>query len=449
MAINIGDSIGGGASVGSVLFVGAGTLLAQDNVGFYFDPATNTLKTKDQSNSDSASFAIGTGDVGGSSTGGSGALTIQTGDGSPNTSGTGTAGNSGAVTVETGTGGSADNGSLAGNSGNLNLKTGSGGGNVFSGFSGGSAGHIVLQPGSGGSGPAGTGAGGSTLVRASNSGDILAVQNSTGTTTHFAVNNSGNVRIGTATSAARLHLGAGTASLPPLKFDSGSLLTSPATGALEWDGNEYFRTNANGRRPLGTSLELRNIFDFGAKGDGTDDQTAFQAAVTSLVNTGGVVWVPPGKIYGLASMVTIQSQHPIWIVSRMGGWNNPHDPDQGSIRPIAAINEPADAMFKWVKVGTGINTAGSGGVIGVKFIGGASYQSGRTGFRKHRNLKQRNQYDGRNGFQPDLYDSRASSNCGRRDPCSRLCQGNSGECKRYAADYRQIRRHECGQHWPD
>jgi hypothetical protein len=52
MAINIGDSIGGGATVGSVLFVGAGTLLAQDNFGFYFDPATNTLKSKDQSNSD-------------------------------------------------------------------------------------------------------------------------------------------------------------------------------------------------------------------------------------------------------------------------------------------------------------------------------------------------------------------------------------------------------------
>jgi hypothetical protein len=375
MAINIGDAIGGGATVGSVLFVGAGTLLAQDNFGFYFDPATNTLKTKDQTNSDSASFAVGTGDVGGSSTGGSGALTIETGDGSPNLSASSTAGNSGAITVQTGAGGNADNGSLAGNSGNLNLETGNGGGNVFSGFSGGSAGHIVLQPGSGGSGPAGTGAGGSTLVRASNSGDILAVQNSAGTTTHMAVNNSGNMRIGTSSSAARLHLGAGTTSLPPLKFDSGSLLTSLATGTLEWDGSEFYRTNANGRRPLGTSLEIANVLDFGAKGDGTDDKAAFQAAVTSLVNTGGVVWVPPGKIYGLASMVTIQSQHPIWIVSRMGGWNNSHDPDQGSIRPIAAINEPADAMFKWVKVGSAINTAGSGGVIGLKFIGAASYQA--------------------------------------------------------------------------
>jgi hypothetical protein len=40
-----------------------------------------------------------------------------------------------------------------------------------------------------------------------------------------------------------LHIGGGTTSLPPLRFDSETLLTSPATGTLEWDGGEFYRTN--------------------------------------------------------------------------------------------------------------------------------------------------------------------------------------------------------------
>jgi hypothetical protein len=143
MAINIGDSIGGGASAGSVLFVGAGTVLAQDNADFYYEPSINTLKTKDQNNANTSNFAIGTGDVTGSSSGNSGTLTIDTGNGSPNISGSSPAGNSGTVTVITGAGGASNNSSAAGVSGNLLLKTGAGGGNAFSGATGGKAGDII------------------------------------------------------------------------------------------------------------------------------------------------------------------------------------------------------------------------------------------------------------------------------------------------------------------
>jgi hypothetical protein len=131
------------------------------------------------------------------------------------------------------------------------LKTGVGGGNAQPSSTGGNAGHIILQPGNGGSAPT-LGAGGSTFIRASNSGDILSVQNSAGSTTHLAVNNSGNVRIGTASSEALLQLGAGTASLPPLKLTAGTNLTTPAAGALEWDGTQLqiTPTSPTKRRPL-------------------------------------------------------------------------------------------------------------------------------------------------------------------------------------------------------
>ncbi|MEX2138201.1 MAG: glycosyl hydrolase family 28-related protein [Pirellulales bacterium] len=368
MAINIGDSVGGG-TVGSVLFVGAGTVLAQNNFGFFYDAATNTLKSRDQANSDSGSFAIGTGDVAGSSTGGSGTLTIETGDGSPNTSGTDAAGNSGAVTINTGAGGDSDSGSAAGNSGNLNLKTGSGGGNAFSGATGGNAGHIILQPGSGGSGST-SGVGGSTFVRSSNSGDILAVQNSAGTTTHVGVSNSGNLRVGAASSSALLHLGAGTATLPPLRLSSGTLLTSPAAGAVEWDGSKLYLTLSSGaRRALEYASNITNVLDFGAKGDGTNDSAAIQAAVNSLVNanTGGVVYFPPNLKYGIGSTVTIRSQYPISLVSRMGGWNNDNVTEEGYIQPIAQLD---DGMFRWVKVADTdpFDFAGGGGAIGLKIM---------------------------------------------------------------------------------
>ena len=330
----------------------------------YSSTSTLTVKTQDKVNAISSSVSIGSGDVTGSSSANSGTVTIESGDASPLSSGSDAAGNSGTVTVATGAGGNGDNGSAAGNSGNLNLKTGSGGGNSAVGSTGGNAGHIILQPGNGGSGTLAQGAGGSTIVRASNSGDIFAVQNSAGTTTHMAVNNTGNVRMGTSASGARLQLGAGTATLPPLMFTAGTNMTSPAAGAVEWDGSKLWITSGSLRKEL-TFSQWAVVTDFGAKGDGSNDAAAVQAAVTSLTSTGGVVYFPPSLKYGIGSTVTIQSQFPIWLVSHMGGWNNDNVAEQGYIKPIDHL---AEGMFKWVKVGTDIDTAGSGGAIGLKIM---------------------------------------------------------------------------------
>ena len=59
-------------------------------------------------------------------------------------------------------------------------------------------------------------------------------------------------------------------------------------------------------------LKTANVMDFGAKGDGvTDDSAAIQAAIDSLLTTGGIVYFPPG-IYligiGLATMASIYLQ---------------------------------------------------------------------------------------------------------------------------------------------
>jgi hypothetical protein len=92
----------------------------------------------------------------------------------------------------------------------------------------------------------------------------------------------GNVGIGTTAPSARLHLGPGiaTASGAPLKFTSGPTLITPEAGAVEYDGNFLYITNASGtRNPLITGATITTSFSAGsAAGPGW--------AVTGNSNTG-------------------------------------------------------------------------------------------------------------------------------------------------------------------
>lgn len=64
----------------------------------------------------------------------------------------------------------------------------------------------------------------------------------------FTVRGNGQVGIGTGTPSAMLHLPAGTANAntAPLKFTSGTSLTSPEAGAVEWDGTNLYISQTSG-----------------------------------------------------------------------------------------------------------------------------------------------------------------------------------------------------------
>ncbi len=64
----------------------------------------------------------------------------------------------------------------------------------------------------------------------------------------------GNFGIGTTSPTAALHIKAGTASLAPMKFSSGTLLTSPQSGTIEYDGSAlYFTDGTNTRRTIAST----------------------------------------------------------------------------------------------------------------------------------------------------------------------------------------------------
>ncbi|AZZ37203.1 hypothetical protein CIK05_10535 [Bdellovibrio sp. qaytius] len=64
----------------------------------------------------------------------------------------------------------------------------------------------------------------------------------------MTLNASGYLGIGTTTPTAMLHIAAGTVSKAPLKLTSGTLLTTPQSGTIEYNGFDYFVTDGAGTR---------------------------------------------------------------------------------------------------------------------------------------------------------------------------------------------------------
>ena len=102
----------------------------------------------------------------------------------------------------------------------------------------------------------------------------LAYFNTTDYTAGFLVfnNANGNTGVGAVTNpTARLHLpsGTATASSAPLKFTSGTNLTTPEAGAIEYDGTEFYATNSTASRTtIARILKGSDTLDFGSTAAG-------------------------------------------------------------------------------------------------------------------------------------------------------------------------------------
>lgn len=85
-------------------------------------------------------------------------------------------------------------------------------------------------------------------------GDMRFYTNNGGadaTSERMRITDAGNIGFGVVAPSAKLHLAAGTSTNAPLKFNPGTLLSSPQSGTVEYDGSDYYFTDsANTRRSL-------------------------------------------------------------------------------------------------------------------------------------------------------------------------------------------------------
>jgi hypothetical protein len=97
-------------------------------------------------------------------------------------------------------------------------------------------------------------------------------------------NDAGNARLGVGLApTAKLHIAAGTATAgtSPLKLTTGTILTTPEDGSIEYDGTDIYFTNSTARYKLVKTLTGQTTTSFGG---GTI--TAFNNVTTTLTVTG-------------------------------------------------------------------------------------------------------------------------------------------------------------------
>lgn len=107
----------------------------------------------------------------------------------------------------------------------------------------------------------------------------------------------GNLGLAVASPTSRLHLpsGTATASTAPLKFTSGTNLTTPEAGAVEFDGTNYFATASTTRYTLAKTLTATAVLDFSS----TSAQTSSDLTITVTGAADGdavYIGVPNGSV---------------------------------------------------------------------------------------------------------------------------------------------------------
>lgn len=123
---------------------------------------------------------------------------------------------------------------------------------------------------------------------------IFRTTNTSTLTEKMRVTGGGNVGIGQSNPAAVLHIKAGTtsASTAPIKLTSGSLMTTPEAGAIEFDGTHFYGT-VGSNRIIMDNVANPTITAGGTTGNVTINNLSgtanFAAAATSLTVTNNTV----------------------------------------------------------------------------------------------------------------------------------------------------------------
>lgn len=140
--------------------------------------------------------------------------------------------------------------------------------------------------------------------------------------------NGSSVGIGTTTATSHLNIAAGTATAAPLQLLAGTNLTSPVSGAIEFDGtNLYFTNSTPARQTLATTTAVSSAYLPLAGG------TMTGTLATSLGNDA-------------ASLYTVTSYAPSMTAGHNVNWVLGHD---------ASTNNAEQVSFNYTGAGSGLN----------------------------------------------------------------------------------------------
>lgn len=109
----------------------------------------------------------------------------------------------------------------------------------------------------------------------------------------------GNIGIGTNTPTAALHLKSGTSQTSSLKLTSGTLLTTPQAGAIEYDGVNYYVTDGG---------SVRRVLAMGSSSGAVDDANNINNS------SGNIVLTPNGSVVVSATTVSTNANTGALIV---------------------------------------------------------------------------------------------------------------------------------------
>ncbi len=198
----------------------------------------------------------------------------------------------------------------------------------------------------------------------------------------------GFVGIGTAAPNARLHLTAGTASYAPLKLTSGTLLTTPASGAIEYDGfNLYYTDGSNTRRTIATGSGVTSAAIVSALGytpANSATVATLSSTVTSLAATvSGVVssqWATSGTaINYLSGNVGVGLTNPAQALDVSGTVKATkfYAGDGAFNNPSIAFTNSSNTGF--YNAGGSLGISVGGGLKGTWSSGSLSFNAGGAG----------------------------------------------------------------------
>ncbi len=120
------------------------------------------------------------------------------------------------------------------------------------------------------------------IAAAGGSQELFHIRDGAGNPRLFINTANNTMGVGAASATARLHITSGTAAIPAFKFTSGTLVTTPQSGSMEFDGFNFYLTDTSG---------IRRAIATGASSSSIDNASIINSSgnITMVPQTGSVI----------------------------------------------------------------------------------------------------------------------------------------------------------------